>query len=76
MQLMTAEGMDHILPTIDLEAVEVYHASSLPVEFGSNPCGAIVVWTRRGEPGVGDGSFLRGLAFAAGFLLLGLVLTR
>ncbi len=76
MRLMTVEGMDHILPTMDLEAVEVYHSASLPVQFGSNPCGAIVVWTRRGEPGVGDGSFWRRLAFAAGFLLLGLVLTR
>jgi len=76
MQLMTEEGMDDILPTMDLEAVEVYHSASLPVEFGSNPCGAIVVWTRRGEPGVGGGSFWRRFAFAVGFSFLAYFLTR
>ena len=76
MRLMTSEGMDDILPTMDLEAVEVYHSASLPVEFGSTPCGAIIVWTRRGEPGTGEGSFWRRLAFAAGFLTLALLLAR
>ncbi|MFH1765652.1 MAG: TonB-dependent receptor [Gemmatimonadota bacterium] len=76
MRLMTEEGMNDILPTMDLEAVEVYHSASLPVEFGSNPCGAIVVWTRRGEPNTGEGKFWRRLAFAAGFSLLAILLTR
>lgn len=76
MQLMTEEGMDHLLPTMDLEAVEVYHGASLPVQFGSNPCGAIVVWTRTGEPGAGSGSLLQRLAFAAGFFTLAFLLTR
>ncbi|MCJ7627104.1 MAG: TonB-dependent receptor [Longimicrobiales bacterium] len=76
MQLITEEGMNDILPTMDLEAVEVYHGASLPVEFGSNSCGAIVVWTRRGEPNTGTGNFWRKLAFAAGFSLLALLLAR
>ena len=73
-RLMTELGMNDILPTMDLEAVEVYHSASVPVEFGSNPCGAIVVWTRRGEPTNGEGNFWRRFAFAAGFSLLALLL--
>jgi len=76
MPLMTVEGVDHLLPTMDLEAVEVYHSPSLPVEFGANGCGAIVVWTRRGEAGEGTGSLWRRLAFAVGFLALALLATR
>jgi hypothetical protein len=74
-RLMTSEGADHLLQTLDLEAVEIYHASSVPAEFGSSSCGAIVVWTKRGEPIVGDGSFWKRVAFAAGFLLLALLAT-
>ena len=73
---MTAEGMDHLLPVMDLEAVEVYHGASLPVQFGANSCGAIVVWTRRGEPSVGTGSLWRRLLFAAGVITLALLTTR
>ena len=32
----------------DVDAVEVYHGFELPVEFGVNSCGGILVWTRRG----------------------------
>ena len=47
--------------TMDLEAVEVYHGVNLPVEFGSNSCGAIVVWTREGGgTHLREGSFWRG----------------
>jgi hypothetical protein len=76
MELMTAEGIDQLLPTMDLEAVEIYHSSSLPVEFGASPCGAIVVWTRRGEPVENPGSLWRRLAVAVGFIVLGLIATR
>lgn len=71
--LITMEGMDDILPVMDLEAVEVYHGVNLPVQFGANPCGAIVVWTRRGEPGPPGGSFWRRIAVAAGFVALALI---
>ena len=76
MRLGTSEGIDHLLQPMDLDAVEVYHSVNLPVEFGSNPCGAIVVWTRRGEPTVRKGSFWRRFAFGAAFLLLALISTR
>jgi hypothetical protein len=76
MRLITEEGMDQILPVMDLEAVEIYHGASLPVEFGSSPCGAIVVWTRRGTPSDGSGSFWRRFAFATSFAFLAFILTR
>jgi hypothetical protein len=69
-RLMTSEGADHLLQTMDLEAVEVYHSSTVPVEFGSSSCGVIVVWTKRGEPTIGEGNFWKRVGFAAGFLLL------
>ena len=75
MQLLTEEGMDDLLMPMDVEAVEVYHSAALPVQFGSSNCGAIVVWTRRGEPNTGEGSFWRKLAFAAGFLTLAFLLS-
>ncbi|UCC25265.1 MAG: hypothetical protein JSU98_16315, partial [Gemmatimonadales bacterium] len=31
-----------------MEALEVYHGFELPVEFGVNVCGGILLWTRRG----------------------------
>jgi len=73
-KLMTTEEMDAILPTMDLEAVEVYHGASVPGRFPSNGCGAVVVWTRRGEPMAAQGSLWKRLAVAAGFILLGWVL--
>jgi hypothetical protein len=76
MQLMTEKGMDEILRPMDLEAVEIYHSASLPAEFGSSSCGAIVVWTRRGEPSMEGGGFWRRFAFGAGLSLLVLFLAR
>ena len=32
----------------EVEALEVYHGFELPVEFGVDRCGGILVWTRRG----------------------------
>ena len=69
-RLMTSEGADHLIQAMDLEAVEVYHSSTVPVEFGASSCGAIVVWTKRGEPTMQEGSFWKRVGFAAGFLLL------
>ena len=74
MQLLTEEGMDAIISARDLEAVEVYHGASLPVEFGSNPCGAIIVWTQRGEANAGTGGFWRRVGFAAAFAALAFIL--
>jgi len=61
---------------MDIEAVEIYHGVSLPVQFGSNSCGAIVVWTRRGEPVEGGGSFWKRFGIGAAFALLAFLATR
>ena len=46
--------VDSFLRPDQVEAVEVYQGAELPIEFGSNLCGAVVVWTRRGSnPSVG-----------------------
>ncbi len=42
-----ATSIDQIVTAQDVEAVEVYHGFELPVEFGVNACGGILVWTRR-----------------------------
>ena len=68
--------MDDLLHPMDVEAVEVYHGVTLPVEVGSDPCGAIVVWTRPGERDAGHGSFWKRFFFALTFLSLGYLLTR
>ncbi len=76
MRLSTGEGIDHLIQPLDLEAVEIYHASELPVEFGANSCGGIIVWTRRGEPSVGGGSWWKRALFALVFLTVALVATN
>jgi hypothetical protein len=65
--------VDHVLPPMDVEAVEVYRGAELPVQFGNNPCGAIVFWTRRGENTGGHGITLRRVGIAAGFILLAFI---
>jgi len=75
-KLITPEGMDEILPPMDLEAVEVYRGPSVPVQYAGNGCGSILVWTRRGEATGGSPFSWRKMAFAAGFLTLALILVR
>lgn len=60
----------------EVEALEVYHSPSVPVEFGSNPCGAVVVWTRRGEPSTSQGGFWWKALFAGSLIALSLLLAR
>lgn len=45
-------SIDQLLSPHDVEAVEVYHGFELPVEFGVNTCGGILIWTRMGEGGI------------------------
>lgn len=67
--------IDSFLRPEDLEAVEIYRGPDLPGEFGSNLCGAIVAWTRRGGPSTEERSLKKQLIFAGSFLLL-IFLTR
>ena len=47
-KLLGVSSIDQLLSPMDVEAVEVYHGFELPVEFGVNPCGGVLIWTRMG----------------------------
>jgi len=75
-----ADSVDQLMSPLDVEAVEVYHGFELPVEFGVNSCGGILIWTRRGNPdaesaGTGWG-ILGSVLGAAALVVVILVLTR
>lgn len=38
--------LDAMLQPGDVDAIEVYNASELPVQYGTSSCGAVLVWTR------------------------------
>jgi hypothetical protein len=42
------DGFD-VVSTSELEGVEVYLGSTAPLQYQSNSCGTILVWTRRGN---------------------------
>jgi hypothetical protein len=69
------DSIDQLISPMDVEAIEVYHGWELPVEFGVDSCGGVLIWTRQGEsppPGSGSGSgrgFIRGLIGAVGVVL-------
>lgn len=78
--LSGANSIDQLLSPHDIEAVEVYHGFELPVEFGVNSCGGVLIWTRRGNPDAGSAEtgwgILGSLARAAAIIAVVLVLTR
>ena len=78
--LSGANSIDQLLSPHDVEAVEVYHGFELPVEFGVNSCGGILIWTRRGVAHAGSGEtgwgILGSLARVAAIIAVVLVLTR
>lgn len=43
------EGIDRLASPSDVESVEVYHGSELPVQYGLNTCGGVVIRTRMGQ---------------------------
>jgi hypothetical protein len=45
---MGTANIDGLVTPQAMEALEVYHGFELPVEFGVNVCGGILLWTRRG----------------------------
>jgi len=73
MRTTIGNDIDHVLPPRDVEAVEVYKGVELPVEFGNNSCGAIVVWTRRPENTGGHGLTWTRIGIAGAFILLAIV---
>lgn len=68
--------LDFFLQPSDVEAVEIYHGTYVPVEFGVNSCGAIVVWTRGGEPSANQEGLWRRVLVAVSLLSLTILLTR
>ncbi len=80
MKVSYVDSIDQLLSPQDVEAVEVYHGWELPVEFGVDPCGGVLIWTRMGTPsspgnGSEEGIFSR-LAKVAGLVLLVILVTR
>jgi hypothetical protein len=45
---MGTQNIDALVTPQAMEALEVYHGFELPVEFGVDTCGGILLWTRRG----------------------------
>jgi hypothetical protein len=68
--------LDMYVRSEDVEAVEIYRGPQVPAEFSWSSCGAIIVWSRRGEPNAEGGSLERQLLLAGSFLLLVLFFWR
>jgi len=66
----SSQEIDSFLQPNQVEAIEVYKGAELPIEFGSNLCGAIVVWTRRGRATTEERSLRRQLIFVGSFVVL------
>lgn len=67
--------LDQLLTVEDLEGIEVYSGSTSPVEYSHSSCGTVLAWTR--DPGRAGGSpwSWKRAGAAAGFILLGFLLT-
>ena len=69
-------GLDQILSPEDVEAIEVYRgAGEVPVQFGPETCGAVVIWTRQSLPEPGEGGALKRM-LAAAVLAVGILFLR
>lgn len=49
-RMQGANSIDQLLSPHDVQAVEVFHGFELPVEFGVDACGGVLIWTRIGNP--------------------------
>jgi hypothetical protein len=72
----SAVPVDLAVTPIDVEAVEVYRTSEVPIQFGASPCGVIAVWTRAPQPATGDGPHRRNLLIAVAVVFVGWLLAR
>jgi hypothetical protein len=69
-------GIDQVISPEEVEAIEVYRgAGEVPVQFGPETCGAVVIWTRLSLPEAKEGSVLKRMLVAAG-LVVGILLLR
>lgn len=69
-------GLDQVISPEEVEAIEVYRGpGEVPVQFGPETCGAVVIWTREQPPGPVERSLFKRMLVAAG-LLVGILLLR
>jgi len=69
-------GIDDYVAPGDVEAVEVYRGPQAPLQLSNSPCGAVVVWTRIGEPTRGGGATWKRALAAGGLAALFFVILR
>jgi len=82
--LVGASSIDQAFTPQNVEAVEVYHGFELPVEYGVDTCGGVLVWTRNGSTppsGAEGGSTVKSgvvgaLLKATAIILVVVLLTR
>ena len=69
-------SIDQIISPTDVEAIEVYHGATAPIQYGGRTtCGTVVMWSR--DPGNAEGSqiSLKKFLGAVGFVLVALFST-
>jgi hypothetical protein len=77
--LVTPARIDMLFRPRDLEAIEVYHGPTAPIEYnGRSTCGTIMVWTRNPPEPAGHNMSIafKKLAFIVGIATLAVVSTR
>lgn len=81
-RMWDAPPLDLVASNQSVEAIEIYHGFDLPAEFGVDPCGGILIWTRRGGSPAGVASegttvdLIRRAGVAVGLVLLVVLLIR
>ena len=80
-KISRTEVLDELVPPHSVESIEVYHGFALPVEFGADACGGVLIWTRNGSSSSSEGGsslgipLWRRLGMAVGFVLLAVLLS-
>jgi hypothetical protein len=76
LRVLDDSQVDWLITPDDLEGIEVYSSANVPPQFGDGRCGAVLMWSRPGRPGVGS-PFTWGRALVAGvFVAVAFLLTR
>ncbi|TVR57392.1 MAG: hypothetical protein EA421_01160 [Gemmatimonadales bacterium] len=76
LRVMDDSQIDWLITPDDLEGIEVYSSANVPPQFRDGRCGAVLMWSRPGRPGVGS-PFTWGRALVAGvFVAVAFLLTR
>jgi hypothetical protein len=74
--LVTPISIDMFFQPSDLEAIEVYHGPTAPIEYNaSSTCGTIMVWTRNPPEPIGNHISFKKLLVIVGFATLAVTST-